>query len=997
MNDKRKNTNLNNNNVNNSAPNVHSFGVQNDTDRLEKESLRERIETSKKNNLDNNTKRTSKDIEGEIKPESQSSLPKEDALTSDKKSAKDMINPKNLAKSAAGSIGRNALNKAKESDSLTGDVANAVDKGIKTAENIKKAQLLLKFLATPIGHIALIAFLSLIGLIVVILIAAVLSDPFQLWISSISMKFGLSGEYSYDATTSVDEQYDYIYNNEPLVLEEGMTRREIEDIIANATDEDGNKIECKLGFFAKIRLFLGFPDLSDPCEYMQYFKKKLEEYEKKPGVNTIAPGYIMNTFYYAFETQNYKDNGEPFITSYIDNDAEINDKKDEEERDVTSDLDAINLLFGHKRANGSRLFTRADIIELIEEYLYHDNHYYWKYIKVQDDPEIWECRRYITNSYKVDVDKYKLFLRYGYDVSVGYNTISKMNEKDGSRMPLFGNRGYQADININNSYLETDDECKEEFTKFYGELPPGLDVYKTKAYPDVEGDDGAEFTLANGKTYNYSTGYIFKRYPRYLEEFTTTQSVDFDYGTAKEIEKFIEHISDRQDYGNYLLGYESDVGKLIGKRGNGKTGSLIVDCDYSELENNENNGSSNDSLGTVDSSGMKVELMYPSGIKFDAFEYTPNTSMGMDLIDVEKYALGTVFAEAGDTPWQSTQFITNSEATSKAFAVMVRSFLLANGVKTKTDGQSVIQIANSTARQTYCDPDNGCYRCYDASNPNNIIMLPADSELAKNNSQCNKVEPLPANSALRQYVKETIGQVLVNSNGQVASAQYDNVKLAKWLINGNPDSSLSNLDYIELLQYQYGDLNYTLKSADCDIKYDGYGNVNGTDYVATGPWDSWRQGGNEPWANQPFGAGTTMANAGCLITAYAKLLADSGGNLLISNFNPGNFVQSLNANDCFEKNDLRNDCALRTAVGAGHYSYSADSLSGSFENKRAFITSKLNEGYQVIISVKNDGHWVYVTGTTSDDILMSDPAGRGTSVRDTYGNTSTSYKLIKIF
>ena len=994
MNDKRKNTNLNNNNVNNSAPNVHSFAVQNDTDRLEKESLRERIETSKKNNLDNNTKRTSKDIEGEIKPESQSSLPKEDALTSDKKSVKDIINPKNLAKSAAGAIGRNALNKAKESESPVGDIAKTVDKGVTTVKNIKTAKALLAFLKIGAGKIILLILVAVIGLVLIASLASVLSNPFQLIISSIGSKFGITGESTYKFSTSTDEEYDYYYKNTDRIYEEGMTRKEVEEMI----DKHASELDCKLTqtIFRRVWLFIsGDYDPSDPCEFMQYLKKQLERKENIIR-SDIAPGYIMNTFYYAFETQNYKLNGEPFITNYIDQSA----KKDDEEegKDVTSDLDAINLLFGHKRANGEKLFKRADIDELIDEYLFKDQYYFWKYEKISDDPEEWDCKRYMIDRYKnVDVDKYKLFLRYGYDVSVGYNTLTKRNEKNNSQMPMFGNRGYQADININNSYLSTDDECKEEFTKFYGELPPGLDVYQTKAYPDVEGDDGAEFTLANGNTYNYSTGFIFKRYPKYLEEFTVLNQVTFNYDTAKEIEKFIEHISERQDYGNYLLGYESDVGKLIGKRGNGKTGSLIVDCDYSELENNENNGSSNDSLGTVDSSGMKVELMYPSGIKFDAFEYTPNTSMGMDLIDVEKYALGTVFAEAGDTPWQSTQFITNSEATSKAFAVMVRSFLLANGVKTKTDGQSVIQIANSTARQTYCDPDNGCYRCYDASNPNNIIMLPADSELAKNNSQCNKVEPLPANSALRQYVKETIGQVLVNSNGQVASAQYDNVKLAKWLINGNPDSSLSNLDYIELLQYQYGDLNYTLKSADCDIKYDGYGNGNGTDYVATGPWDSWRQGGNEPWANQPFGAGTTMANAGCLITAYAKLLADSGGNLLISNFNPGNFVQSLNANDCFEKNDLRNDCALRTAVGAGHYSYSADSLSGSFENKRAFITSKLNEGYQVIISVKNDGHWVYVTGTTSDDILMSDPAGRGTSVRDTYGNTSTSYKLIKIF
>lgn len=982
--------------TNNSAQKpVRPFGIQNTPNRNGSEEIKERLEASKKTNLNNDTKRTSKDTASEI-TDTPSLAPK-DGLTDGKEGLRKKPNPKNIARNAAGAIGRNALNKAKEDDSPVSDIAkigSGIGDTIKTAKKVPATfKALVAFFKTFVGKIMLIILLSLIGIIAITAVAMVLEDPLQLVISSISMKFGLSGENSYDSATSTNEEYDYMYNNKDRIYEEGMTRKEIENMVSTAVDENGNKIECKLGFFASIRLFLGISAMNDPCEFMQYFKKQLESYETKTRIANIAPGYIMNTFYYSFETQNYNDDGEPFITSYLDNDAKVEDDKEPGERDITSDLDAINLMFGHKRANGKTIFERSDIRRLIDQYLFHSNYYYWNWEKVSDDPERWDCVRYIQDSYKIDVDKYKLYLRYGYDVSTGYNTISLLNEINGSVMPKSGNRGYQADKNIEASYNATSSQCIDRVQSFYGEKPPSIGIYEHKAYPDKEGDDGAQFTLANGKTYNYSTGFIFTRYPRYMEEFTTTGTVTFDFFVAKEIEKFIEHISDRQDYGNYLLGYDSDVGKLVGKRGNGSTDSFDVECDYSELENGTTGDSSNDSIGTVDSSGMKVELMYPSSIRFDAFEYTPNSSMGMDLIDVEKYVLGTVFAEAGDTPWQSTQFITNTEATSKAFSVMVRSFLLANGNKTKKDGQSIIQIANSTTRQTYCDPDKGCYRCYDSGNHNNIIMLPIDNEAAQNNSQCNKVEPLPADSALRQYVKETVGQVLVNSNGKVASAQYDNVKLAKWLKNGTPDSSLAGLDYIELLQFQYGDQNFTLKSADCDIKYTG----DGTDYVATGPWDSWRQGGNEPWANQPFGSGATMADAGCLITAYAKLLADSGGNLLIDNFNPGNFVLALNANNCFEGNNLRNDCALRTAVGAGHYSYSADSLSGSFENKRAFITSKLNEGYQVIISVKNDGHWVYVTGTTSDDILMSDPAGRGTSVRDTYGNTSTSYKLIKIF
>ena len=986
--------------TNNSAQKpVRPFGIQNTPNRNGSEEIKERLEASKKTNLNNETKRTSKDTASEI-TDTPSLAPK-DGLTDGKEGLREKLNPKNIARNAAGAIGRNALNKAKENDeddeedSNTSNISNAVNKGINTIKDIKNAKALMSFFKTGAGKIVLLICVSLIGIILMAAVASVLSNPFQLIISSIGMKFGLTGESTYKFSTSDDEEYNYYYNNDDRVYREGMTRKEVEEMI----EVNDGKLDCskEQTIFRKVWLFITNDyDLTDPCEFMQYLKKQLEKKEHLTDL-TIAPGYIMNTFYYSFETQNYDENGEPFITSYLDNDAE-KEKNDEMQgsNDVTSDLDAINLMFGHKRANGSKIFVKEDINTLIDEYLLKMHYYFWVYEKVNDDPEEWDCVRYKSSengTYSIDVDKYKLFLRYGHDVSYGYRTV----DADPS-MPKSGNRGYQADKNIIASYNATSSECIYKVEDTYGEKPPSLQIYELKAYPDDVGDDRAQFTLANGKTYNYSTGFIFTRYPRYMEEFTTTGTVTFDFFVAKEIEKFIEHISDRQDYANYLLGYDSDVGKLVGRKGNGSTDSFEVECDYSEL-GEETTGERTDgdnSLTTTNTSGIKVVLTYPrkGAMSFDAFDFESYAPIDGKMISLEDYVLGAVYAEAGGEFLQSSVFVTSIEATTKAYSIMTRSFALANGVTDTINGQTVLKIPNSTSgSQTYCDPNNGCYRCSHSSNGNNIIILPYDSPLAIDNPQCTFSEKLPENSPLRQYVKETVGQVLVNSNGKVASTGYDEKKLKQWFKATNTDTSIADFDYIELLQYQYGDQNFTLKTVDCDIKYTG----DGTDYVATGPWDSWRQGGNEPWANQPFGAGATMANAGCLITSYAKLLADSGGNLLIDNFNPGNFVLALNANDCFEGNLLRNECALRTAVGEGHYTYNAGSLSGSFENKRAFITSKMNEGYQVIISVKNDGHWVYVTGTTSDDILMSDPAGRGTSVRDTYGNTSISYKLIKIF
>lgn len=993
MNDQNKN----NQELNKSAQNVHSFGVQND-DLQAKEEIGNRINESKKKNLDNNTKRTSKDTASEMDSSSGSSLPKKDGLeSSESTSLKDKLNPKNMLKNA----GRNALEKKSEEDSLTGNAAKLGKSALDFKGKVDGIQKVIAFLSTAKGRIITITIGGLIALIIILMLGVIVSNPLQLIISSISMKYGLTGTDAYEVSTREGEEYEYMYENAERTYLEEFDRTQVDEMVDGSINNESKRedlICANQSIFRKIWLWIFKDyDYTDACEFMQYFRKQLKYWEGRVG-DDVAPGYVMTTFYYAFETQNFDENGELFIP-YT---ADVVDGEEEAE-EPSSDIDAINLLFAHKKANGEDLFWRDDIDLLLEQYIYQEHYKYVLYEKVQDNPEKWECTKPKTSSYtyKVDVDKYKLFLRYGSYVSVGtdiarypyryknilhpqHYLLNKYDILDELElMSKSGNRGYEGDKNIIAAYNATSPECYEELEKIYGTKPPSLSVYEIKAFPDKEEDDGAIVNISSG-AYDYSKGYIFNHYPRYLPEFTITNEVSFNYVVAKEIEEFIEHISDRQDYGNYLLGYDSDIGNLIGTKGTGTTSTEIV-CDYSELEDG--------SLVSEDGN-IWVEWMYPDKLKFDAFDYTPNTSMGK-IVDLETYVLGSIMLEAGGSlEWIEGYYATDARETVKARAIMIRSFLLANA---NASSNGTVQIANSTSRQLTCDPDEGCYRCADSNaggkNGNgNYIAVPIDSEFAQNNSQCKKIEALPPESELRSLVQEVVGQVLTDSNGKVVSTNYNDTTMAQWYKDSNTDSSLADMDYIELLAYQYG-TNYNLTTVECEVVTTGSSSI----YPTTGTWDSWRQCSGEPWADQPFGTSATICSAGCLITSYAKLLAASGKDLLISPFNPGNYAIALNEADCFEGNNLKNYCALEVAVGAGNFTYSSGSLTGTQEEKRAFITNAINQGYQVIISVKNDGHWVYVTGTTSTDIIMSDPAGSSTNVFEKYGNTATSYKLIKIY
>lgn len=334
---------------------------------------------------------------------------------------------------------------------------------------------------------------------------------------------------------------------------------------------------------------------------------------------------------------------------------------------------------------------------------------------------------------------------------------------------------------------------------------------------------------------------------------------------------------------------------------------------------------------------------------------------GQELVDFEKYILGVVYAENGSAP----------EEAIKAQAIAARNYVLNRGHLMEENGQKILRITNSTYDQTYCDPDAGCDRCIGS---NGVVSL-YKSGTTPPGSTCVSVSPLPNDSYVRKAVKSVSGVVLQDNNGNTINTPYISTTQRAW-----NEMAKEGKDYIEMLRLTYGESSFSNPS--CTF--------------ASGDWDNWRQGDSQ-WSNKAVGS-SNMAKIGCFITAHAKALAASGAQLKVNNFNPGVFIDVINANHCLSGNNLDATCALN-AVLANGYNRQTDrvgvSLTGSIGQKALTISNYLNQGYQIVLRVKAEPnqHWVYVTGVSGSTIYMSDPASNGKTVLPTYSDKGVVYMI----
>ncbi len=488
MEDKEKNLNNLQNDNSNSQNNVGSFPNQNNA--ADVENINGRINDTRNRNF--NSKKEDKKESSEKGKESD--LKKDDELTKDKGKSK--------SKNVGNILKNTAINKASEN-------SEAVRKTVDTVRTVKKTSKVLKailaFFKTPLG------WGTLIGLGIFLLIILVVT-VFHTIISSLSMKFGLTGNESYE---TFSEKY-----------EEGLAREDIDDIESEM---------CKRGFFTYLANSLGIYDLGDSCELAHYVKKTLEDKEKETNL-TISPGLFMSSMYYSFETQNVNEEGKMYI---LPKTYETGDKTN-----AINDLDAISTLLDVK------LYTKNDINNLIDNYILDYSKYDYKpLIKVYDTDEegnqleTFTCQTgSIGTPYFVSKNKLLLLLRYGKDAANYF-------ESDSAKL---------------NAYNRTDSECISELSFSKPDMSVYNVVYDISDYlvdEDYSNLSEEIITLnTNGHSYTYEDGFIFTTYPKFMGKYSISGKDEvFDFETEFDIEKIINNIESREDYINYILGYPNSV------------------------------------------------------------------------------------------------------------------------------------------------------------------------------------------------------------------------------------------------------------------------------------------------------------------------------------------------------------------------------------------------------------------------------------------------------
>ena len=504
-----------------------------------------------------------------------------------------------------------------------------------------------------------------------------------------------------------------------------------------------------------------------------------------------------------------------------------------------------------------------------------------------------------------------------------------------------------------------------------------LDPLKVVAIYHVLNANGADLEYKDMTTIRITTFANAMLYNNTYNEDT------FKYNLINDIiPKYVPNASkiEREQIADDILSYVDRYNSLVGKNIGGINGGAQFSCASSGSCTYNVKGFYIQGKGNVSSnldiSDLYVRLMQcGSGNGHDYGGTFGLPLEGEDLVPFEKYILGVAYQEIGLA----------DEHAFKAQLVAARSYILARHVdmggwrtlKQESNGKWVLQAAACTQDQVYCDPDKGC-------------STPGDGQWSQVYSGLGhgKVlkSPLPDDSPYRRYAAQVAGEVLTNTQGYIVYSGYMQNEQNKFIELAKAGN---NYKQILMTVYNQGSRNYgasNISRNSCS--------GSGPGCVSNGDYAGWKQCG-APWSNVAMGtSGRNICNIGCLVTSISMLIAKSGVQTNIADFNPGTFVEFLNANGGFYSGG--NFVYAGATKAAPSFVYQGQvSVSGmTKQQKLDKIKSLVNQaGVYVVAEVKgNTGqHWVAIDSVNGDVITMMDPGSNSTDMWSEYNwaNTST--------
>lgn len=161
----------------------------------------------------------------------------------------------------------------------------------------------------------------------------------------------------------------------------------------------------------------------------------------------------------------------------------------------------------------------------------------------------------------------------------------------------------------------------------------------------------------------------------------------------------------------------------------------------------------------------------------------------------------------------------------------------------------------------------------------------------------------------------------------------------------------------------------------------GTGNsCSAANYSAAGDYANWKQGGDVPWGDDRLGASGTIRGVGCAATSVAIQIARSGVAVSVNPFNPGTFVDWMNKNNGFQGNNIVWQAVSGLAPNFQFVSRDNPVNNSSWSSVAKSYSDAISQGYYIIASVKNSGHWVAIDRVDGDKIYMFDPGQSQTNV-----------------